>query len=132
MATNKKKLLVVDDVPELARELLYLLDDEGYEVLSAKDGIDAMEVLSQHTVELLIADIFMPRMDGLELVAQVNEKYPDIKIIVITGGGRGIQPGDDIGYMDSVKHMGRIETVLKKPFDDQDLLDAINKVFEEA
>ncbi len=75
-------ILVAEDDPE-ARELLILLLGGGYEVLEAADGLEAFDILSRHSPDLLITDIVMPRMDGYELVRKVRQDQRTARLPVI-------------------------------------------------
>jgi DNA-binding NtrC family response regulator len=79
------RLLIVDDETEiremLSRHFRYL----GFQVDTACDGIEAMEKLAQARTEVIISDIVMPRMDGVELLRTVRQQYPMIHTIMITG-----------------------------------------------
>lgn len=81
------KILVVDDEPNLLDIVSSLLQMLGYEHRTASDGVAALEVLRQESFSVLITDIYMPRMNGLELVEQARRLDPDLGIIVITGLG---------------------------------------------
>jgi signal transduction histidine kinase len=75
-------ILVAEDDPE-ARELLILFLGGGYEILQAGDGLEALELLSKHSADLLITDIVMPRMDGYELVRKVRQEQRTANLPVI-------------------------------------------------
>ena len=62
-----KKILVVEDEPASLKVLRYFLSHEGYEVVGAKDGVEALELLAQSRVDLVLSDLKMPRLDGLAL-----------------------------------------------------------------
>ncbi|MBC8204302.1 MAG: response regulator [FCB group bacterium] len=79
-----KRILVVDDEPNVRRMLIKGLEKLGYEVESAADGIEALEILNQKEIAVGIYDIMMPRMDGLELLAKTREIDPDIQVLIIT------------------------------------------------
>lgn len=87
MVKEKKDttILVVDDEPEI-RQLLcdYLADDEGYNIVVAEGGQEALDVLEKHAVDLVISDINMPGMRGFDLLKLVKDKYPLIKRVLIT------------------------------------------------
>ena len=81
----KTKVLVVDD-EEIMREFLAdVLKDEGYDVTTASSGIMALELIEKETVEVMITDLMMPGMSGLEMLAQAKEMDPSLDIIVMTG-----------------------------------------------
>jgi chemosensory pili system protein ChpA (sensor histidine kinase/response regulator) len=79
-------VMVVDDSLTVRRVTQRLLEREGYQVLLAKDGVDALEQLQQATPDLMLVDIEMPRMDGFDLTRNVRggEKTAGIPIIMIT------------------------------------------------
>ncbi len=76
-------VLVVDDDPEIVSAITKLLELEGYSVLNAFDGLEALEVLSQHKVHLILMDLMMPRVDGLSAVMQIR-KDKNIPIIILS------------------------------------------------
>jgi CheY-like chemotaxis protein len=78
------QLLVVEDERSL-RELYQLeLESEGYEILLAKDGIEAVELVEKTPPDLIIMDIRMPRMDGLEAMGKILDRYKKIPVIIHT------------------------------------------------
>jgi len=79
------KILVVDDVALARGPIEARLKKEGHEVLTASDGVEALDLFLQHTLDLIITDIRMPVMDGIELLRRVKERNPDQEIIVVTG-----------------------------------------------
>ena len=78
-------ILVVDDEPQIRALLKTVLEREGYRVCVRPDGRSALEALASQDVSLLITDIRMPRMDGLELLEAARGVRPDLGSIVITG-----------------------------------------------
>ncbi len=84
---NSIKILIVDD-EEVMRSLLEkILKREGYNVIAAEDGQQAVEILRKEQVNLVISDMKMPRMDGFELLKHVKQEYPNIGIIIMTAYG---------------------------------------------
>ncbi len=79
---SKKKILVVDD--EESIHLLYReeLEEEGYEVISAMDGEEALALFDESCPDLVILDINMPGMDGIEVLRQMKQKRPDVPVIL--------------------------------------------------
>src|SRR5699024_8742532 len=79
-------ILIVDDDPHI-RELLRLyLQKEGYQVLEAADGQEALDILEEETIQLAVVDIMMPHIDGYELCEEIR-KYYDIPVIMLTAKG---------------------------------------------
>jgi DNA-binding NtrC family response regulator len=80
-----KTVLFVDDEERLLNSLKRGLIDEPYKCLFANSGPQALEVLSKNPVQVIVTDMRMPEMNGLELLRLVREKYPDIIRIVLSG-----------------------------------------------
>lgn len=78
-------LLVVDDEPSLRRLLCHYLARRGFTALEADNGVAALAILAEHKVDLVLSDIRMPGMDGMELFRQVREHHPATDIILLTG-----------------------------------------------
>jgi CheY-like chemotaxis protein len=84
--TRKKILLVVDDSPTAILWHRLMLEDEGYEVLTAADGAEGVEVAKQQLPELVLLDVIMPRMNGFEACRALrdDERTRDIPVLMIT------------------------------------------------
>lgn len=82
---STKKILVVDDEQNIRDIFQTFLQDMGYKVATATDGLDALEKVAIEKYDLYIVDIYMPRMGGLELISRLKEIQPDSVIIVTTG-----------------------------------------------
>lgn len=82
-----KKVLFVDDDPVLRHiiQKKFTRYKHSFTVITAGDGLEAMEKLNENTIALVVTDLQMPKMDGLSLLAHLSEKYPDIQVIVQTG-----------------------------------------------
>jgi len=83
-------ILVVDDYPVVQRLLRYTLERDGHEVFVTSDGFQALDFLSENTVDLIIMDVAMPDMNGLELLKRVRaeETFRDVPIIMLTASGQ--------------------------------------------
>jgi two-component system chemotaxis response regulator CheY len=81
-----KKIMTVDDSASVRQMVSFTLKNEGYEVTEAVDGVDAMTKLSQQTVDMVLTDLNMPNMDGIELIKQIraNPSFKFIPIIFLT------------------------------------------------
>lgn len=110
-------ILVVDD--ELGyRDLLHTeLAVHGYNVLSAADGVEALEILKKEKVDLVITDIRMPRMDGIDTLFAIRQSFPRLPVILMTGYAVGDKAERTVEL--------RIATCLKKPFDTGELADIV-------
>src|SRR5262245_26425927 len=84
---NKARVLVVDDEPNARSGLEKLLRQEGYAVDVAPDGPSAITIAAEHPPDVVLTDLKMPHMDGLELLQKLRETYRDLPIIVVTAFG---------------------------------------------
>ncbi|HYS43038.1 MAG TPA: response regulator, partial [Geobacteraceae bacterium] len=80
-------ILIVDDEESILKALGGILEDEGYKTLCAGDGIEALEVAQRETPDLVMLDIWMPRMEGLETLQRLKELYPGLVVIMMSGHG---------------------------------------------
>lgn len=80
-------ILFVDDDPIIRSLYEKVLVREGYRVFTAADGRTGLKVLERAPVPMLITDIFMEEMDGIELITRIHKRFPQMKIIAISGGG---------------------------------------------
>lgn len=80
-------ICLVDDEPGILKTLSELLEDEGYQVTSAKSGMDALDVIRQDPPDLVFLDIWMPDLDGLEVLKRVRQQFPHMMVIVMSGHG---------------------------------------------
>ncbi len=80
-------ILIVEDDLDLCEALCDVLQLQGYRVVSAENGIDALSLLNKYAVSLVISDIQMPGMDGFQLLSNLNLKYPDLPVLLMTAYG---------------------------------------------
>ncbi len=78
------KILVVDDEKNILKLYKAELEDEGYTVVTANSGREALEIYEQEKPDLITLDIMMPEMDGIQVLRQIKQKAPDIPIIMLT------------------------------------------------
>ena len=81
------RVLVVEDSPTQASDLCFLLEDAGFSVDVAGDGVAALESLRMGSPDLIVTDLQMPRMDGLALVEAVRREFPSVPVVLITAHG---------------------------------------------
>ena len=111
-------ILCIDDEESIRRLFQVALEGAGYRVLPAENGRQGLCLLEHQEVDLILVDIFMPDMDGLEVIQLLRKTRPASKIIAITG-----KPGAT-NNLDIAKHLGAHDTLMK-PFSLQELQDAV-------
>jgi CheY-like chemotaxis protein len=114
------KILLVDDNPGLLAMQRGFLEHGGHVVTTATNGKEAVECAQRESFELLITDLVMPEKEGIATIIELHRKFPAMKIIAISGGGR-INAKD---YLDLAEKLGASKT-LSKPFSGKDLLAAV-------
>lgn len=116
------KILIVDDDPNMRQLAAVFLKDEGYDIVQASDGIEALKKLETTKVDLVVLDIMMPNMDGWELCRQLREYY-DIPILMLTAKGetsdkvQGFQLGTDdylVKPFEPLELVVRVKALLKR------------------
>lgn len=83
--SNRNRLLLVDDEPELRRVFRRTLSRAGFEVVEAADGQDALALSRQSTFDLVVSDVCMPHMNGLELLERLVREAPDLPVLFVSG-----------------------------------------------
>lgn len=122
--TKSFEVLVVDDELMVRTTLKKMLERAGHRVLEAEDGVQALEIFETHSPELMICDIIMPNMEGIETLREVKRAYPKVKVIVISGGART----GSLNYLSVAEKLGA-DAVMDKPFGNKKLVDTIADVF---
>lgn len=84
---TKERVLIVDDEKNIVSSLQDILGDEGYEVATAEDGLDALEMIQSDPPDVVLLDIWLPGMDGIEVLKTVKTYYPEIEVLVMSGHG---------------------------------------------
>ncbi len=120
-----KTILLVDDDDLLAEMLLKSLRHYGYAVIRARNGTEALELYQPQKVDLVLTDLIMPDMEGVELIVALRKLNPGVKAIAMSGGGRN-QPE---AYLKIAKHVGAVKT-LAKPFDLDELQVALKECLD--
>lgn len=115
-------ILIIEDDTDLRRMLVKLLEREDFRVLEAGTGLEALQILDYFIPDMVITDIIMPDQDGIGTINELKKRYPEIKIIAISGGGRMLSKD----YLGIAKILGAHHT-FSKPFDTKLFL---NKVHE--
>lgn len=115
-------ILVVDDDPDFLESISSLLAEEGYKVEVARDGREALECIRGNCIDILLLDLRMPVLGGLETCEELKRSGYDLATLIITAYADAEH--EAIGRLRSMD----INVVLKKPFDPQDLLDALGSL----
>ena len=116
------RILVVDDEEIVLRSCLRALGDSGYQTEGVQSGAEALAKIEDGRFDVLILDIMMPRMDGIEVLRRVKETHPDVEIIMITGLAQ-------IDTAVSAMKLGAFD-YLPKPFDPDELKLAVERALE--
>ena len=115
-----KHILIIEDLPELNRFLAQLLEHLGYSVSTAIDGREGIERYRAQPFDLVITDVFMPKKDGLQVIREIIDEFPDARFIAMSGAG---------SYGDSLLEARRLgaQYTFRKPFNTEDLLQVIQR-----
>ena len=116
-----KRILIVDDNLMMRKLIRNIFLNEEFEIVEAENGSEGLEIAKNHDIDLVITDIIMPVMEGLELIMHLKRDFPGIKIIAISGG----KPY----YLYMAKKLG-IEKIFTKPLDLHQFLDAVKKLIQ--
>ena len=126
------EILIVDDEPDVRESLRRVLEKAGFAIRIAASGGEALEQMRRSPVSLVITDIIMPGIDGIDAIAAIRAEFPQARIIAISGGGNfgrgGYQPEaiTTSAYLAAAGKAGA-HHVLTKPFDTAQLLDAVGR-----
>jgi CheY-like chemotaxis protein len=127
---SEKEILVIDDEPAIRKSLRRVLERAGYSVRTAVDGVDGLKKLEMRVADIVITDIIMPNVHGVDAIKAIVEKFPRVRIVAISGGGNfssGVYQPHAIkteAYLASAEIAGA-HAVLTKPFRTADVLQAI-------
>lgn len=110
-------ILVVDDERVVTDMLSRVLEKQGYRVLRADSAVSALAILEEQAVDIMVSDIHMPGMNGLELTKQASQTYPDLSIVLMTGNYLKHDRRDALA--------AGADGYVTKPFKNQTLLDLV-------
>jgi DNA-binding NtrC family response regulator len=116
------RILIADDEDIVVRSCLRILSKDGYDIDTASDGLSALAKVHESEYDILILDIKMPKMDGMELLQRVKEAQPDVDVIMITGL-------HDIETAVKAMKIGALD-YLPKPFEPDELRMVVTRAFE--
>jgi two-component system response regulator VicR len=120
------KIMVIDDEPDLVEVVKLILESDGYQVVTANGGQEALEKMGKEMPDLVLLDIIMPRMDGWEVFSRIksDQKTKDIPVIMLTAKDQRIDKL--IGL-----HVVRVDDYITKPFGRSELLASIKRILQE-
>lgn len=118
-----QQLLLVDDDPTILNLLAEFVSRLGHQYRTAGDGLEAMSLLEQSSSTIVITDLLMPRMDGMELIREIKKLWPETDVMAITGYSR------DFHYTDVIK-AGACDFI-QKPFNMDELEAKLNRIIRE-
>lgn len=124
MKTTKSKILIVDDDPNILLSVEFLLVKNGYDVLVARNGIEAIEIIEDTIPDIVLLDIMMPDVDGYVICEFIkkNERTKNTKVIFLSAKSR--EADIDFGY-----EIGA-DLYMIKPFSTRTLLEKINELLK--
>jgi CheY-like chemotaxis protein len=124
-----KKILVIDDEPDMIAFLATLLEDNGYETISAVDGEEGLEKVKSEKPDLITLDLLMPNKTGIKMFRELRKdaEIADTPVVMVTGFGKDDVPSMDFKEWVQKRAIRAPEAYIEKPVDKDVLLDAIKK-----
>ncbi|MDQ0214169.1 two-component system response regulator (stage 0 sporulation protein F) [Oikeobacillus pervagus] len=119
-----QRVLIVDDQFGIRILLNEVLQKEGYDTFQAANGIQALEIAESHTPDLVLLDMKIPGMDGIEILKRLKQKDPEIRVIIMTAYG-------ELDMIQEAKDLGAL-THFAKPFDIDDIRRAVKQYISKS
>ena len=120
-------ILIIDDDPAVLSLFGQFMESSGYSVALAADGREGLRLMKQQTPDLIITDIMMPEMDGLEIIHEIAKTHPLLPVIAISGGMRNVS----VNFLVHAKKFGA-RRILVKPVTLADLLQTVEELLKES
>ena len=117
-----KQILIVEDEPGVAVAIQFLMEQQGYNVLVAENGEDALDIIYKYKPDLILLDIMLPRIDGYEVceIVRLDPRYRDIKIIFLTAKGREVEIAKGLAL--------GADAYITKPFSNTELVSKVQEL----
>jgi len=121
-----KEILIVDDEPSIVVPIQFLMEQQGYSVLVAANGEDALDAIYKYKPDLILLDIMLPRIDGYEVceIVRLNPEYRDIKIIFLTAKGREVEIAKGLAL--------GADAYITKPFSNTELVAKVKELLNQT
>jgi DNA-binding response OmpR family regulator len=121
-----KEILIVDDEPSIVVPIQFLMEQQGYSVLVAENGEDALDVIYKYKPDLILLDIMLPRIDGYEVceIVRLDPEYRNIKIIFLTAKGREVEIAKGLAL--------GANAYVTKPFSNTELVAKVKELLENS
>ncbi len=121
-----KEILIVDDEPSIVVPIQFLMEQQGYNVLVAENGEDALDAIYKYKPDLILLDIMLPRIDGYEVceIVRLNPDYRDTKIIFLTAKGREVEIAKGLAL--------GADAYITKPFSNTELVSKVKELLGDA
>jgi CheY-like chemotaxis protein len=117
-------ILVIDDEETIRAIIRLVLEKDGHKVDEAENGGSGLKLVELHPYDLVITDMIMPDVDGIEVISSLKKNHPQIKTIVITGGS----VMNEKEYLMKIGTLMNVNCVLPKPFRPEELLATVKEV----
>jgi DNA-binding response OmpR family regulator len=116
------EILIVDDEPSIVVPIQFLMEQQGFNVLVAENGEDALDIIYKYKPDLILLDIMLPRIDGYEVceIVRLDPRYRDIKIIFITAKGREVEIAKGLAL--------GADAYITKPFSNTELVSKVKEL----
>lgn len=121
-----KEILIVDDEPSIVVPIQFLMEQQGYSVLVAENGEDALDVIYKYKPDLILLDIMLPRIDGYEVceIVRLNPEYRGTKIIFLTAKGREVEIAKGLSL--------GADAYIVKPFSNTELVAKVKELLKDS
>ena len=121
-----KEILIVDDEPNVVVPIQFLMEQQGYRVMTADRGEDALDLIYQYKPDLVLLDIMLPGIDGYEVceIVRLNPNYRDVKIIFFTAQGREVEIAKGLAL--------GADAYITKPYSKAELVAKVKELLDET
>lgn len=123
--SHKGKIVIAEDDEELNDMLVEVFMDEDFYVDAAFNGFEAYELINKNSYQVVLADMFMPKMNGFQLFKKCKAEYPQMKYVLMSGGGRQLEVDETNLEIFYKKEKLSVDGFIKKPCDLLELVSSI-------